>query len=356
MGRVKLKIKKLESSNNRQVTFSKRRSGILKKAKELSILCDIHIVLLMFSPTEKPTLFLGERSNLEEVIAKFASLTPQERAKRKLESLEALKKTFKKLDHDVNIQDFLDSRHSVEELSSQVRMLQAQLTEVHRRLSCWSNPDKIDNIDHLSQMENSIRELLHQIQMQKENFVKRPLVSLECTSQFQDRVHLPLVMGSGPEVQPLPWLPSNENQHMMLTGEPSFLPQREGECSSSHSLHTYSGFFNSGKTEIENSRQVDRSGHGGSSLSELDSVACLRQLNEQFPYQPYGSLDIPEARKLKTEPGMNLQGNSLDYQVNHSFQLPRPIYDDVHHTWVPPSDPCTVSMFHEDSYSQRQTN
>ncbi|KAG2407743.1 Agamous-like MADS-box protein [Vigna angularis] len=81
MGRVKLKIKKLESISNRHVTYSKRKSGILKKAKELSILCDIDILLLMFSPTGKPTLLQGERSNIEEVVAKFAQLSPQERAK-----------------------------------------------------------------------------------------------------------------------------------------------------------------------------------------------------------------------------------------------------------------------------------
>lgn len=61
MGRVKLKIKKLENSSGRQVTYSKRRAGILKKAKELSILCDIDLVLLMFSPTGKPTLCVGDR-------------------------------------------------------------------------------------------------------------------------------------------------------------------------------------------------------------------------------------------------------------------------------------------------------
>ncbi|KAE9601944.1 putative transcription factor MADS-type1 family [Lupinus albus] len=137
MGRVKLKIKKLESTSNRQVTYSKRKSGILKKAKELSILCDIPIALLMFSPTGKPTLLQGERSNLEEVITKFAQLSPQERAKRKLESLEVLKKTFKKLDHDVKIQDFLgSSSQTVEELTHQVRILQTQLAEVHQRLRC----------------------------------------------------------------------------------------------------------------------------------------------------------------------------------------------------------------------------
>ncbi|GMQ10656.1 hypothetical protein CsSME_00053577 [Camellia sinensis var. sinensis] len=188
MGRVKLKIKRLESTSNRQVTYSKRRNGILKKAKELSILCDIDIVLLMFSPTGKATLFRGERSNIEEVITKFAQLTPQERTKRKLESLEALKKTFRKLDHDVNIHDFLgSSTQSIEELSNQLRMMQAQLTDAHKRLSCWSNPDKIDNIEHLSQMEESLRESLNQIRMQK----------------FQNGMHLPLMMGGMHDAQPL---------------------------------------------------------------------------------------------------------------------------------------------------------
>ncbi|KAF5934122.1 hypothetical protein HYC85_030293 [Camellia sinensis] len=102
--RVKLKTKRLESTSNQQVTYLRRRNGILKKAKELFILCDIDIALLMFSPIGKPTLFRRERSNIEEVITKSAQLTPQERTKSS-----APKKTFKKLDHDVNIQDFLGS-------------------------------------------------------------------------------------------------------------------------------------------------------------------------------------------------------------------------------------------------------
>ncbi|KAI8029446.1 Agamous-like MADS-box protein AGL65 [Camellia lanceoleosa] len=61
--------------------------------------------------SDHPETFMDRRRdiNIEEVITKFTQLTPQERTKRKLESLEALKKTFKKLNHDVNIQDFLGS-------------------------------------------------------------------------------------------------------------------------------------------------------------------------------------------------------------------------------------------------------
>uniref|UniRef100_A0A5B6YI32 Putative agamous-like MADS-box protein AGL17 n=1 Tax=Davidia involucrata TaxID=16924 RepID=A0A5B6YI32_DAVIN len=355
MGRVKLKIKRLENTSNRQVTYSKRRHGILKKAKELSILCDIDIILLMFSPTGKPTLCRGERSNIDAVIAKFAQLTPQERAKRKLESLEALKKTFKKLDHDVNIQDFFStSTQSVEELANQVRVVQAQLTEVYKRLSFWTNPDKIDNVEHLRHMEDSLRELLNRIRLHKESFGTHQFMSLEGTSEFQNGMHLPLIMGGGEEAQPLSWLPNDENQHMILPREPNFLPQRDVECSTDASLTTYSGYFGPGKTEIENTEQVDNARQEGGVLNELDRTAGLRlYVNEQYPYHPYSNLNVPEAKKLKPETEMNLQGNPLDYQINGNFELSRPIYDDMHHTWDPASGPCDIGMFNENSYPQQ---
>lgn len=110
MGRVKLKIQRLENLSSRQVTYGKRRAGILKKAQEISVLCDIDIILLMFSPTGKPSIFRGPRSNIDEMIAKYAQLTPKERAKRRLESLETLKRNFKKLDQDVDIEEFLNAR------------------------------------------------------------------------------------------------------------------------------------------------------------------------------------------------------------------------------------------------------
>lgn len=60
MGRVKLAIKKIGSSSGCQSTYGKRKNGLFKKASELSILCDIDIVLLMFSPTGRPTLYTRE--------------------------------------------------------------------------------------------------------------------------------------------------------------------------------------------------------------------------------------------------------------------------------------------------------
>ncbi|KAL3818551.1 hypothetical protein ACJIZ3_004456 [Penstemon smallii] len=53
MGRGKVELKRIENHTNRQVTFSKRRNGLLKKAFELSLLCDAEIALLVFSPSGK---------------------------------------------------------------------------------------------------------------------------------------------------------------------------------------------------------------------------------------------------------------------------------------------------------------
>nr|AHM92076.1 MADS-box protein 58 [Phyllostachys edulis]ASZ79972.1 MADS58 [Bambusa multiplex] len=49
MGRGKIEIKRIENTTNRQVTFCKRRNGLLKKAYELSVLCDAEIALVVFS-------------------------------------------------------------------------------------------------------------------------------------------------------------------------------------------------------------------------------------------------------------------------------------------------------------------
>nr|AXB26296.1 AGAMOUS-like transcription factor [Dendrobium hybrid cultivar] len=49
MGRGKIEIKRIENTTDRQVTFCKRRNGLLKKAYELSVLCDAEVALIVFS-------------------------------------------------------------------------------------------------------------------------------------------------------------------------------------------------------------------------------------------------------------------------------------------------------------------
>ncbi|KAM0916801.1 hypothetical protein ACQ4PT_009846 [Festuca glaucescens] len=53
MGRGKVELKKIENTTSRQVTFSKRRMGLLKKANELAILCDAQVGVIVFSGSGK---------------------------------------------------------------------------------------------------------------------------------------------------------------------------------------------------------------------------------------------------------------------------------------------------------------
>ncbi|KAG5602241.1 hypothetical protein H5410_033611 [Solanum commersonii] len=53
MGRGRVQLKRIENKINRQVTFSKRRSGLLKKAHEISVLCDAEVGLIVFSTKGK---------------------------------------------------------------------------------------------------------------------------------------------------------------------------------------------------------------------------------------------------------------------------------------------------------------
>ncbi|KMT08698.1 hypothetical protein BVRB_6g139710 [Beta vulgaris subsp. vulgaris] len=62
MGRGRVELKRIENKINRQVTFAKRRNGLLKKAYELSVLCDAEVALIIFSNRGKLYEFCSSSS------------------------------------------------------------------------------------------------------------------------------------------------------------------------------------------------------------------------------------------------------------------------------------------------------
>ncbi|XP_030539241.1 MADS-box transcription factor 23-like isoform X1 [Rhodamnia argentea] len=69
MVKGKIAIRKINCSKSRQVTFFKRRTGLLKKAKELSILCDAEIGVIIFSCTGK--LYDYASTSMNSVIERY---------------------------------------------------------------------------------------------------------------------------------------------------------------------------------------------------------------------------------------------------------------------------------------------
>lgn len=167
MGRAKLKLHKLDGSNRIGV-YSRRKKGLLKKANELSVLCDIDIFLAMFSPSGKPSVYKSESSSFEDMITKIVEVNPEERAKRKMECLETIKKACKKSDHDVNIGEQLcPGDLTTEDINFLSHSLRIRLSDIEGRLRLWKNLDKIDNIQQLRKLEDSISKSLNDIAKHK---------------------------------------------------------------------------------------------------------------------------------------------------------------------------------------------
>ncbi|XP_028121592.1 uncharacterized protein LOC114318832 isoform X1 [Camellia sinensis] len=311
MGRVKLKIKRLESSTNRLTTYSKRKNGLIKKANELSVLCDIDIVLLMFSPSGRPVMWKGRNSIIEGIIERFAELTPQERAKRKLESFDALKRSYRKSDHIVNVQDFFGSSYEkIGDLTIQANLLRTQLSEIQKRLSDWNNPDKIDSFELLEQMEDYMRELFDQIQTQKQ------FSAVGCTNQFQNGMHVPFSFGVEHQVRHLK--------------EPNLLPKRclfsrETELSAGNSFANVLGYF--GTVEKED---IACTGQESGVLNELLGTESLRNeliglrtgtLRNELTKTECLNNELMKTESLKNE-SSNGSDNFHSLQLQNGMHLP----------------------------------
>ncbi|KAF9663865.1 hypothetical protein SADUNF_Sadunf17G0096500 [Salix dunnii] len=75
MGRGRVELKRIENKINRQVTFAKRRNGLLKKAYELSVLCDAEVALIIFSNRGKLYEFCSTSKSLLVVDGELTFVT-----------------------------------------------------------------------------------------------------------------------------------------------------------------------------------------------------------------------------------------------------------------------------------------
>ncbi|CAF2339728.1 unnamed protein product [Brassica rapa] len=75
MGRGKIEIKRIENVNNRVLTFSKRRNGLVKKAKEITVLCDAKVALIVFASNGKMTDYCCPSMDLGAMLDQYQKLS-----------------------------------------------------------------------------------------------------------------------------------------------------------------------------------------------------------------------------------------------------------------------------------------
>ncbi|CAL4947644.1 unnamed protein product [Urochloa decumbens] len=76
MGRGRSEIKRIENPTQRQSTFYKRRDGLFKKARELSVLCDVDLLLLLFSTSGKLYHYLSPTvPSVKDLVERYEAAT-----------------------------------------------------------------------------------------------------------------------------------------------------------------------------------------------------------------------------------------------------------------------------------------
>ncbi|CAL5037626.1 unnamed protein product [Urochloa decumbens] len=171
MGRVKLQIKRIENNTNRQVTFSKRRNGLIKKAYELSVLCDIDIALIMFSPSNRLSHFSG-RHRMEDVIERYVNLPEHDRGGI-VRNREYLIKMLTQLKCEGDIAEQLTPNKgpvnsNLEELHQEIRKHQHQLQAMEERLRMFEpDPAALASMNEVEAAEKFLMDILTRVEERK---------------------------------------------------------------------------------------------------------------------------------------------------------------------------------------------
>nr|QWX93748.1 MADS-box protein 9 [Cunninghamia lanceolata] len=193
MGRGKVIMRKIDNSISRQVTFSKRRSGVIKKAKELAILCDAQVGLIIFSSNGK--LYEYATTSMKSIMERYESCEEM-----KMEHIEHQDENIWKWEamrmknHFECLQDYYSSfmgedlsRLNVKDLQQLEQQLQASLHRVRDR----KKQVFMDEIQQRSEKEVDLEKeniKLHEKISTKELFNKHTSSAKEDSSGDSSRV------------------------------------------------------------------------------------------------------------------------------------------------------------------------
>ncbi|KAL3738076.1 hypothetical protein ACJRO7_019583 [Eucalyptus globulus] len=141
MVRGKTQMRRIENKTSRQVTFSKRRNGLLKKAFELSVLCDAEVAAIIFSPTGK--LYEFSTSSMSSIIERYQRKTKDPGCSEKtteidLQNMKGNSLDIVKMVELLNVSNSrlsgeLSDMCSVEELQSTQNLLERSLSKIRAR-------------------------------------------------------------------------------------------------------------------------------------------------------------------------------------------------------------------------------
>lgn len=163
MGRGKVELKKIENPTNRQVTFSKRRMGLFKKANELAILCDAQIGVIIFSGSGRMYEYSSPPWRIASVFDRY---------------LKAPSTRFEEMDIQ---QKIVQEMTRMKDERNRLRMIMAQY--MADDLASFSAQD-------LSNLEQQIEFSLYKVRLRKQELLDQQLLEIH-----QREMHMPAEQG-----------------------------------------------------------------------------------------------------------------------------------------------------------------
>ncbi|KAG2283858.1 hypothetical protein Bca4012_052547 [Brassica carinata] len=168
MGRGRVQLRRIENKIRRQVTFSKRRTGLVKKAQEISVLCDADVALIVFSPKGK--LFeYSAGSSMERILDRYerCSYVGQDIPTPSLDSQGECSTEYSKLLRMIDAMQ-ISLRHlkgeEVDALSiRELQSLEMQLDTSLRRTRSRKNQLMVESLAQLQKKEKELKELKKQL-------------------------------------------------------------------------------------------------------------------------------------------------------------------------------------------------
>ncbi|KAL1208062.1 MADS-box protein AGL71 [Cardamine amara subsp. amara] len=177
MVRGKIEIKKIENATSRLVTFSKRRSGLFKKAHELSVLCDAQVSAIVFSQSGR--LYEFSSSEMEKIIERYGRFSNFFVAERpQVERyLQELKKEMDRMVKKINFLEVNQQKLMGQGLGScSLAELQDIDSQIEKSLSIVRSRKAELYADELKKLKGKERELLNERSSLREEQIRESLM------------------------------------------------------------------------------------------------------------------------------------------------------------------------------------
>ncbi|KAK9106766.1 hypothetical protein Syun_022777 [Stephania yunnanensis] len=190
MGRGRVQLKRIENKINRQVTFSKRRSGLLKKAHEISVLCDADVALIVFS-TKGKLFEYSTDSGMDRILERYERYSYAERELIAVdpESQSNLSLEYTKLKGRIEILHKNQRHFMGEELDSltlkELQNLEQQLDSALKQIRTRKNHLMYESISELQKKEKALQEQNNQLEKKLKEKEKEKEKSVTQPAQWE---------------------------------------------------------------------------------------------------------------------------------------------------------------------------